>query len=476
MEHSKTALSDAIYFLENQQCLHREAAIVSRLLYLMGRKFRHDIGHSYVRRTNIALLKYLNFEILNDLKTFLSMLPTNSSSDIYLPTRQMLEYVLVRFQTFAKIVFRIVICSKNAATFYFERIKRGDSAWLSLMPYTVLSRVWHLTNRLVQNSCKWYKKILTLRDNLKLVGVPFLPSDYILPSNLFEWLEYDVFENDSKLLWKSGANNIVSDFIQSVLSADSFNKNILDIPELKDDDNPAELVKSILHVNRKPKDIIQTIQYENMQPKSNITKISNNDLGEKISRKEFMKIQKSSYSVSNDLKNKIIKSDNIDNSNILIKNSIPFNNTFEKISNIIPIQSEDKPIKSNKKSDKISSINSNCKPKTVKISNGLASDIKAASLPISDDKFHIKKSQKRSHHSIDSIECSKSLVKLLKTEESLRNANDSLSLTKDIGLVQWQSLKKVSIKLAKKMDNSNKAKQEKIIVKLKDYWVSLCNS
>lgn len=467
MEHSKTALSDAIYFLENQQCLHREAAIVSRLLYLMGRKFRHDIGHSYVRRTNIALLKYLNLEILNDLKTFLSMLPASSSCDTYLPTRQMLEYVLVRFQTFAKMVFRIVICSKNAATFYFERIKRGDSAWLSLMPYTVLSRVWHLTNRLVQNSCKWYKKLLPLRDSLKLVGVPFLPTDYILPANLFEWLDYDADKNGSKLLWKSGANNVVSDFIESVLSTDTFNESILDISELKDIDNPAELAKTILRVNKKKKDVVKTIQYENIQPKPNITLNSNNDLGEKISRKEFMKIQKSSYSVPNDSKDKRFKCGNIDKSTISNKDAIPFNNTFEKKSNIIRIQSEDKIVKSNKKSDKITILN--CDEQTVKINN--SSDIKEVSLPIK-----VNKSQKKTYHSIDSIKCSQSLLKLLKTEESFRNANDSLSLTKDIGLVQWQSLKKVSLKLAKKLDDRNKVKQEKIIVKLKDYWVSICNS
>lgn len=434
----------------------------------MGRKFRHDIGHSYVRRTNIALLKYLNFEILNDLKTFLSMLPTTSSSEMYLPTRQMLEYVLVRFQTFAKIVFRIVICSKNAATFYFERIKRGDSAWLSLMPYTVLSRVWHLTNRLVLNTCKWYKKLLPLTDSLKLVGVPFLPINYILPLNLFEWLDYAAYENDTKLLWKSGANNIVSDFIESVLSADTFNKSILDISELKDSDNPAELVKTILQVDKTPKDVIKTIQ-----PKADITQFSNNDLGEKVSRKEFMKIKKSSYSVPNYLKDKRFKGDNIVKISTI---SIPFNNTFEKVSNILPFESQDKIDKSNKRYDEISSLSSNCKQKTVETRSDLLSKNKIKNLTINIDKDLKKKSRKKSNHSIDSIKCSDSLLKLLKTEESFRNENDIHSLTKGIGLVQWQSLKKVSQKLAKKMDDSNKVKQEKIIVKLKDYWVSLCNS
>lgn len=184
-----TVMEDAISLLQNQQSFHSEAAILSRLIYKLGTKFRHDIGFLFLKKTHVAVKKYLNLNLLNNLKTFSDVV-----SDVmkgYYPTRQMLEFILIRLQTFSKLMNRIEICAKKSATLYLERIRRGDAWWLSFMPYSVLSRIWYISRHLLQNCCKWYMALYPFRTNLKVIGVPFVPVEYEFPSDLNQWLCID---------------------------------------------------------------------------------------------------------------------------------------------------------------------------------------------------------------------------------------------------------------------------------------------
>lgn len=179
-------MEDAITLLQNQQSFHSEAAILSRLIYKLGTKFRHDIGFSFLKRTHVAVKKYLNLNILNNLKTFSDVI--SDATKGYYPTRQMLEFILIRLQTFSKLMDRIEVCAKKSATLYLERIRRGDAWWLSFMPYSVLSRIWYISRHLLKNCCKWYSTLFPFRKNLKAIGLPFVPEEYEFPSDLNQWL------------------------------------------------------------------------------------------------------------------------------------------------------------------------------------------------------------------------------------------------------------------------------------------------
>lgn len=127
--------------LDSQSVLHMEAAILSRLIYRMKSKFRSDKGLKNMEKVNRALLNYLEVQLhkeYNDLKNYVEP----AGRFVNLPTKQMLQYVLVRTQGFAKLMCRIENVAKLAAEFFKTRISIGHSWTVSVIAYAVISRVW----------------------------------------------------------------------------------------------------------------------------------------------------------------------------------------------------------------------------------------------------------------------------------------------------------------------------------------------
>lgn len=98
-------------------------------------------------------------------------------------------------------MLRVSVCSKQAAIFYLDRVKRGESHWMSLMPYALVSRIWSISVVLVQHSCNWYSNLFPFRDQLKFKGLPFLPVSYSLPADLEQWLDLKNMENFGRFEW-----------------------------------------------------------------------------------------------------------------------------------------------------------------------------------------------------------------------------------------------------------------------------------
>ncbi|KAI5638818.1 hypothetical protein NE865_08520 [Phthorimaea operculella] len=270
LAHTCNAL---IKFLSKQSPLHREAAICARFLYKFDKKFRNDIGYRSLRKVNTALRKYLTLHLLKDFENFISLLPSQDDEQ-YLPTRQMLEYVLLRLLAFSKIMLRICVCSKQAAVFYLDRLKRGESHWMSLMPYALLSRIWSISMVLLQRSHAWYSNLNPFLEQLKLKGMNFLPADYSLPSDLEEWLDLKNLDNFGKFEW-SQKKQVKFD---QLLSVDDEGDTL---------DNILEFVDKI---NEAIPEVEETdVEFDEMKPQSTEVQVKNVsiDQGEKISRDIF---------------------------------------------------------------------------------------------------------------------------------------------------------------------------------------------
>ncbi|XP_038214902.1 uncharacterized protein LOC119834577 [Zerene cesonia] len=193
--------NNIVHILSRQSPLHKESAILSRFLYKFDKKFRNDIGYRNFKKVNTALKKYLTLNLLKDVENFSSYLPKENDNELYLPTRQMLEYILIRIVSFSKLMLRIVVCSKQSAIFYLDRIKRGESHWMCLMPYALLSRIWSMSLVLLQHSCNWYNQLHQVVDKLEVKGLPFLPLDYKLPDDLEEWLDMKNLNSHCSFNW-----------------------------------------------------------------------------------------------------------------------------------------------------------------------------------------------------------------------------------------------------------------------------------
>ncbi|KOC69067.1 Uncharacterized protein C3orf17 like protein [Habropoda laboriosa] len=182
-----TTLDKVIQNLTSQELLHKEAAILSRLIYRMKSKFRNDKGLKSMSKVNKALLKYLMLSLEKDYKNLKDYVSIGEKY-ITLPSKQMVECVLVKTQGFAKLMLRIEEVSKYSAHFLKCRINIGHSWGTAIIAYSVVSRIWILSRHLVKQSCVWYNSLYNYLRLFEDSGSYWLPENYVFPSDLKSWL------------------------------------------------------------------------------------------------------------------------------------------------------------------------------------------------------------------------------------------------------------------------------------------------
>ncbi|KAK2575722.1 hypothetical protein KPH14_012111 [Odynerus spinipes] len=191
----RATLERIIKDLESQNIIHVEATILSRLIYRMKCKFRNDKGFKNLEKVNRALLNYLSLALEKEYKNFQSYIELDNKF-VTLPSKQMLEYVLVRTQGFAKLLARVEEVAKCAGTFLRTRIVLGHAWTVTLVAYAVISRIWILSRHLVRRSCIWYNGLYRFLNTFKAVGFLWLSTNNNLPSDLKSWLALPWFDED----------------------------------------------------------------------------------------------------------------------------------------------------------------------------------------------------------------------------------------------------------------------------------------
>lgn len=94
-----------------------------------------------MEKVNRALLNYLKLSIERDYE-YLKENTDASEENSTLPSRQMVEYVLIRTQGFAKLMCRLECVARTAAHFLKSRINLGQAWTVSAIAYSVVSRIW----------------------------------------------------------------------------------------------------------------------------------------------------------------------------------------------------------------------------------------------------------------------------------------------------------------------------------------------
>lgn len=181
------SLNQPLKDLTSQELFHKEAAILSRLIYRMKIKFRNDKGVKSMCKLNKALLKYLSLSLEKEYKNLKDYVEVDENF-LTLPSRQMVEFVLIRTQGFAKLMLRVEEASRYSAYYLKCRIHIGHAWSMALISYSVVSRIWLLSRYLVMRSCTWYNNLYQHLNLLKVSGLPWLPTDYELAADLKSWL------------------------------------------------------------------------------------------------------------------------------------------------------------------------------------------------------------------------------------------------------------------------------------------------
>nr|CAD7571416.1 unnamed protein product [Timema californicum] len=138
---------------------------------------------------NQGLKRYLGLNLLGVVSNFVPPDPESSDVEAYLPSRQMLEFVLVRIQSFARLFCHVVRCCEQAALYLKMKLSGGHMWIVSLLFFAQVSRIWAYSRFLTLSSCKWYSSLLAFLQVLPRSPMPWLPPDYELPTDLAQWLD-----------------------------------------------------------------------------------------------------------------------------------------------------------------------------------------------------------------------------------------------------------------------------------------------
>ena len=180
--------------ITSEELLHKEAAILSRLIYRMKRKFRNDKGVKSMSKINKVLLKYLSLSLEKEYENLKSYVEIDKKY-ITLSSKQMVEYVLVKTQGFAKLILRLEEVCKHAAYFLKCRINLGHAWSTAITAYAVVSRIWILSRYLVKKACTWYNDLYEYLHFFEFVGLSWLPKGYELTNDLKSWLSVPWIDN-----------------------------------------------------------------------------------------------------------------------------------------------------------------------------------------------------------------------------------------------------------------------------------------
>lgn len=217
---------------------------MSRVIYRMKHKFRSDKGFKTLEKINRALLQYLNMDYTQNLKTFLSMIDTEDLQQpaylqrlVYLPTKQLLQFILVRTQGLGKLLIRIIESCQITADYMNSRFRLGQSWPLALLVLGLASRIHTISVFLVKETCHFYDALVKYENVLKLNGQVWLQDGYKFPDQLLPWLDFNISE---KLEINQSVNS--SDSLFQNISVNSNGARIKDPLDISSKGSPSDLL------------------------------------------------------------------------------------------------------------------------------------------------------------------------------------------------------------------------------------------
>ncbi|XP_046669267.1 uncharacterized protein LOC124360052 [Homalodisca vitripennis] len=181
--------------------LDLEAATLSRLIYRSKHKHRQEKSFKALQMINRCLTNYKTMHLPFTLSSVRDTLQDNCG-----PTRQMMEWTLVRLYGVAHLFHRVYLLCLDAAGHLFVKVKLTHLWELTMFSLAVVSRIWTLSQYLVRLACEWYQNLYQFLDKLQPSSTPWLPEGRVLPSDLArtlnnpKYLKLKSVENPSNLL------------------------------------------------------------------------------------------------------------------------------------------------------------------------------------------------------------------------------------------------------------------------------------
>ncbi|KAH0945899.1 hypothetical protein HN011_001986 [Eciton burchellii] len=278
--------------LMEMDIFHKEAAVLGRLIYRMKSKFRNDKGLKSMAQLNKTLITYNTLSLVDEYKTLQNYIQKEDGI-LSLPSRQMLEYVLIRTQGSAKLMAKIEETARYAGHFLKARMVLGHAWSISLVAYACVSRIWFLSKQILKKYCIYYKNIYTYVNKFQYIGLHWLPKNQNLPHNLESWLSLDWLDKEiSSIECNTFEENTMFKLLKSAASDNMDETNLITIDYTETNVSEEHTVHNVLEN--------KSILYANDANDAN-------DVGEVINREAFMMNSVTSSIVSHNRENRVGK-------------------------------------------------------------------------------------------------------------------------------------------------------------------------
>lgn len=170
--------------------LSTELYVTKRMIYKLRNQFRSDKSLQTLRQVHACLkrLEVLNLEKqLSDTLQIVDRVFGGDDTEVYLASRQVLEYHLVVLQGTSALLRQVVQYSLKTFIHVRQHLELGNMIPNNLILLALSSRIWYVCNSLGLHVCKWYKKLYPCLNVLPPTTVTWLQGEE-LPSDLTDWL------------------------------------------------------------------------------------------------------------------------------------------------------------------------------------------------------------------------------------------------------------------------------------------------
>lgn len=149
--------------MENQPKLEHAAALASRLIARRAHAFRVQPSFMYFRKMNISLcrLKELNiYDDIRDMQKAIEIAKTAGKLDkkCYLPAKENFHHYLSEFQSFTKLLIRIVMCARESHKLFLDIIYRSAFIEIISLFMAVLSDIWTMCIDMCKSAARFYNE------------------------------------------------------------------------------------------------------------------------------------------------------------------------------------------------------------------------------------------------------------------------------------------------------------------------------
>lgn len=153
-------------------------------------------GFQEMKKTLQVATRIKKLGIVDVLETFNSYISDDFQSQISVPYRQNLDYVLIKLQGLSKLLIRLIMSARKSARYIFGLIKAGSFYIKGTIYAASLAKVWDTGREMCKYTVTLFNNLKSFRQELKEhENHNWIANNCYLPGNLNKWLgtEYEEF-------------------------------------------------------------------------------------------------------------------------------------------------------------------------------------------------------------------------------------------------------------------------------------------